>query len=140
VSETFLLFGDPATELKVPLPRRPTGLSIESTAQGIRISWNTATDCNGDPVAGYTIYRATSTDGSYEKLTDSLITETSYTDTTAQNGTTYYYRVRSVDDDDDESVDTPSLSALAAAMGHGSGKPSSTGGGCFIATAGGGEG
>ena len=41
-----------------------------------------------------------------------------------------------VDSDGDESVNTPTLSALAAAIGYGrSGKPS-TGGGCFIATAG----
>jgi hypothetical protein len=44
--------------------------------------------------------------------------------------------VRSVDTDGDQSVTTPTLSALAAAIGRGSGKPSSTGGGCFIATAG----
>jgi hypothetical protein len=137
VSDTFLLFGDPAMALKIPLPRRPTGVSIESTSQGITITWDTAGDCNGDPVAGYNIYRSTSTDGTYEKLNTALITETTYTDTAGATGTTYYYRVRSVDDQGDESVDTPTFSALAAAMGYGSGKPASTGGGCFIATAGG---
>jgi hypothetical protein len=44
--------------------------------------------------------------------------------------------VDAVDDDVLESVTSPELSALAAAIGRGSGKPSSTGGGCFIATAG----
>jgi hypothetical protein len=88
-------------------------------------------------VAGYNLYRSTSTDGTYEKLNTSLITETSFTDTTGETGTTYYYRVRSVDSDGDESVTTPTLSALAAALGLGSSGKPSTGGGCFIATAGG---
>ncbi len=34
VSETFLLFGDPAMELKIPLPRRPAGLTAQLTAAG----------------------------------------------------------------------------------------------------------
>jgi hypothetical protein len=139
VSESFLLLGDPALKLKLPLPRRPTGVTLESTSQGITISWHAAVDCNGDPVAGYNLYRSTSTDGSYEKLNTSLITETTFTDTTGETGITYYYRVRSVDSDGDQSVTTPTLSALAAAIGRGSGKPSSTGGGCFIATVGGGN-
>jgi hypothetical protein len=86
-------------------------------------------------VAGYNLYRSTSTDGPYEQVNTSLITDTTYTDTTGETGTTYYYRVRSVDTDGDQSVTTPTFSALAAALGLGSGKPS-TGGGCFIATAG----
>jgi hypothetical protein len=90
-------------------------------------------------VAGYNLYRATSTDGTYEQVNTSLITDTTYTDTTGETGTTYYYRVRSVDSEGDQSVTTPTLSALAAALGLGSGKPASTGGGCFISTAGGGE-
>jgi hypothetical protein len=158
VSETFLLLGDPALALKLPLPRRPTGVTIESTAQGIRISWHTALDCNGDPVAGYNLYRSTSTDGSYEKINDVLITETQYADTSCQDGATYYYVVTSVDDDVLESVNSRQASITFFASPEGDdpvpdgggdapvpdgygpgsgGKPSSTGGGCFIATAGG---
>jgi len=133
VSETFLLFGDPAMTLKVPIPRRPTGVSIETTAQGIVITWNAATDCNGNPVAGYNVYRSTTPGENFVKVNAVLITGTEYTDTTAENGITYYYVVRAVDDDGDESVQTLQLSALAG-IGTGSGAPS-TGSGCFISTA-----
>ena len=42
-----------------------------------------------------------------------------YTDTTAENGITYYYVMRSVDDDGDESLQTLQLRALAG-IGRGS--------------------
>jgi len=125
VSETFLLFGDPAMTLKVPLPRRPTGVSIESTAQGVIITWNAATDCNGNHVSGYNVYRSTSAGGAYEKINVSLITETEYTDTSVESGTRYYYVVRSVDGDGDESVRSQEVGALAGI---------GTGSGCFISS------
>ena len=34
ISDTFLLFGDPATSLKLPVPRRPAGISVTRTAEG----------------------------------------------------------------------------------------------------------
>jgi hypothetical protein len=135
VSEIFLLFGDPAMTLKVPLPRRPTGVSVQSISQGITISWNPATDCNGNPVSGYNVYRSTTVDGAYERINVSLITGTEYIDTSGERGIRYYYVVRSVDKDGDESVQTLQLSALAG-IGTGNGAPS-TGSGCFISTAGG---
>jgi len=133
VSETFLLFGDPAMSLKVPLPHRPAGVSLQSTSQGIIVSWNAATDCNGEPVSGYNVYRSPTSGENYTKINTSLITGTEYTDTSAENGTTYYYVVRAVDSDGDESVQSLQLGALAG-IGTGSGTPS-TGSGCFISTA-----
>jgi hypothetical protein len=133
ISETFLLLGDPATELKVPIPRRPTGVSIESTAQGITITWEAVTDCNGNPVAGYNVYRSTRAGEDYGQINTILITETEYTDTTAVSGTRYYYMVRSVDGEADESVSSLEFSALAG-LGASDGARSS-GSGCFISTA-----
>jgi hypothetical protein len=83
VSQTFLLFGDPATELKVPLPRRPAGLKAKSLYEGKRIKWNAAVDSNGNPVAGYNIYRAATAAGPFVKLNTALITKTRFIDTTA---------------------------------------------------------
>jgi hypothetical protein len=133
MSETFLLFGDPAMKLKIPVPRRPTGVSLQSTLGGIIVSWNAATDCNGDPVAGYNVYRSTTSGENYTKINTALITGTEYTDTSAEAGTTYYYVVRAVDYDGDESVQTLQLSALAG-IGTGSG-PAGSSGPCFISTA-----
>jgi hypothetical protein len=60
ISETFLLFGDPAMTLKVPLPRWPEGLQGAFNLDGeVELSWDAAVDCNGDAVAGYNIYRGT---------------------------------------------------------------------------------
>jgi len=98
------------------------------------LTWNPATDCNGDPVLGYNLYRSTDPEGPFTKVNTSLITETTYTDTTAESGVTYYYAVRSVDTDGDESVNTPELGALAG-IGTGTGSTAGGGGGCFIATA-----
>jgi len=59
ISDTFLLLGDPATTLKIPLPRMPTGVEAYRYPDGtVRIVWNAAKDANGNAVAGYNLYRA----------------------------------------------------------------------------------
>jgi fibronectin type 3 domain-containing protein len=67
----------------------PTGLSNSSvTSDSITLSW--------DAVAGaseYFVYRGTSTNGTYTKITTSDLATTSYTDTGLSAGTTYYYKV-----------------------------------------------
>jgi hypothetical protein len=68
VNKTFLLFGDPAMTLKVPLPQRPQELRAEGHAKGVLLSWNGATDCNGGPVSGYNLYRSTTPGGTYTKV------------------------------------------------------------------------
>ena len=64
----------------------------------------TVTRSNGDPrikwdaIAGaekYYIYRATSEDGNYTHI-KTTVTATSYTDTSAEAGKTYYYKVMAI--------------------------------------------
>ena len=134
VTTTFLLFADPAMALKVPVPRRPTGLAAEVQAANISLTWQGATDCDGSAVTGYNLYRSATAGGAYSKVNSSLLTETSYEDTTCDAGTTYYYVARSMDADGLESVETLEVSATLptpASSGGGGG------GGCFIGTAGG---
>jgi hypothetical protein len=140
VSKTFLLFGDPATQLKVPLPTVPAGLVAEVQGSSVVLSWQGAMDANGGAIAGYNVYRSTTPGGPYTKVNTALITGTGFTDTSAQTGT-FYYVVRSVDSDGDESAPSIELVVLAgartvsttsAAGGGGGG-----GGGCFIGTIGG---
>jgi hypothetical protein len=146
ISATFLLFGDPAMQLKVPLPRRPTGLEAGFRSQGgVELSWDVAKDCDGNPVAGYNIYRSNSPFGMFTKLNGDIIAPAEYIDGTARattegsspgaaaSGTTYYYVVTSVDDDADESIQSAIVSPSPA--GTDSGGSSSGGGGCFITTA-----
>ncbi len=110
VSETFLLFGDPAMTLKIPIPRRPSGLVAQSQAGGVGLGWEEAKDCNDGAVSGYNLYRSTTSGGDYTKVNTSLITGTEYDDTGLEEGT-HYYVVTSVDSDGDESVRSQEASA-----------------------------
>ncbi|MGD9306433.1 MAG: C25 family cysteine peptidase, partial [Desulfobacterales bacterium] len=155
ISATFLLFGDPAMQLKVPLPRRPVGLTGAFRSQGgVELSWQAATDCNGKAVAGYNVYRSTSAAGVFAKLNGSIIAQTRYIDATARaaavssstavaavTAPTYYYAVTSVDADGDESIQSAMVSPSPAQTispnpaETGSGSPSSEELTCFISTA-----
>ncbi len=53
----------------------------------VALSW-TDTDSG---IAGYNVYRSNQSGSGYTKLNTSLITTTSYSDSTVQSGTTYYY-------------------------------------------------
>jgi Cep192 domain 4 len=66
-----------------------------ASSYAVDLSWD-APASSTDAVAGYNIYRATGS-GSYQMLNKSANQPTTYTDTTAQSGTTYNYKVTSVD-------------------------------------------
>jgi uncharacterized delta-60 repeat protein len=123
VSETFLLFGDPAMSLKIPLPYRPTGLTgLRRLTGSVELSWQAATDCNGSPAAGYNIYRTTTPGQNYVKLNAAPITATEFVDDSfvidhavpaaSASDTTYYYAVTTVDADGDESPLSSELSPI----------------------------
>jgi len=138
VSETFLLFGDPAMQLKVPLPRRPAGIVIEGQTDGIALQWQAAADADGNAVDGYNLYRSQSPAGPYVKVNSGLIAASGYKDSTPAAGTTYYYLVSSVDGDGDESVMSAMVSAqraVPALIAAGSADGGGGGGGCFVQTA-----
>jgi hypothetical protein len=137
-SNTFQFFGDPATTLKVPLPRRPQALTALRQAGGtVALSWSAALDCDGNTVAGYNLYRRSAADQSYTKLNTVPITGLTYTDTglaALMEGETYYYALSAVDAASDESVKSaPAAVTISAAQSSSSG---GGGGGCFITTAG----
>jgi len=143
VSKTFLLFGDPALALKIPIPRKPTGVDVQRREEGIHISWQAVEDSNGSAVAGYNVYRSTSSGGNYIKINTELITETEFLDPDPEgtsvasssgisSASTFYYGVAAVDDSGDESART--LGSSPAAIGFSSGAGAGGGGGCFIST------
>ncbi len=129
ISETFLLFGDPALALKIPLPRMPTGVEAYRENNGVRISWNAALDSNGNAVAGYHVYRASSPAGPYSKINTELVTDTVFVDTGnvvvgSGSGTgegSGYYAVSSEDIDGDESAQSLGTSPASLASSSGSG-------------------
>jgi hypothetical protein len=135
ISETFLLFGDPAMALKIPLPRMPTGVKANRQENGgVRISWNAALDSNGNAVAGYHVYRASSPAGPYSKISTELVSGTQFVDTSGavggagagSGGGSYYYAVASEDDDGDESAQSLGVSP-ASILSSGAGAA-----GCFV--------
>jgi hypothetical protein len=137
-----MLFGDPATALKLPRPQRPQGLVAERQAAGaVALSWTPALDCDGKPVAGYHLYRRSAAELSYVKLNQGLIPDLSFTDRglgEAPVGATYCYALSAVDDSAEASV----LSAPAAVTVAGSDNTDSrnsnsvtTSVSCFISSA-----
>jgi Peptidase family C25 len=134
MGKTFLLFGDPAMRLKVPLPTAPVNPTGQVSGQSVTITWGASADANGAPVAGYNVYRSTSPNGPYAKLNSSPATITQYTDSTVQSGT-YYYVIRSVDSDGYESAATLEMTVTIGARSVGGlGSGGGGGGGCFVST------
>jgi hypothetical protein len=73
-----------------------------ATPHEVDLSW-AAPGSSPDPVAGYNIYRSTG-GGSDQLINASILTQTSYIDSTVVSGTTYSYTVKSVDSNGVESV------------------------------------
>ena len=76
-----------------PPPPAPTDLTASSEDGAVLLSWQGAAEASG-----YNVYRiASGTSDSAVRLNgDTPVTQTSYTDTTADNGTRYEYRVTAV--------------------------------------------
>jgi hypothetical protein len=73
-------------------PAAPIGVTGIALSASVGLAWQAVPG-----VDGYTVYRGTSATAITTRLTAATgITVTSYTDTTAVNGTTYYYVVRSI--------------------------------------------
>jgi len=74
----------------------------------VKLSWD-APNSTSDPIAGYHVYRAAGGSSDYSMIS-SLDTQTAYTDSTVQSGSTYEYIVKSVDDKGVESAPSNSSS------------------------------
>jgi hypothetical protein len=134
ISDTFLLFGDPAMQLKVPLPRRPRLLDAQATVEdGVTLSWEESSDCHGASVAGYNVYRSTDPSTGYTRVNSELLDGTGFVDPSIIPGVTYYYAVTAVDGDGDESVQSPAVGA-GLNVGVNAGNVRIIGDGCFIDT------
>lgn len=76
------------------------GLSFASApAHGVDLSWTASTSM----VAGYNVYRGSTSGGPYTRLNQSLVTGTAYTDGAVGAGQTYFYVVTAVDASNKES-------------------------------------
>ncbi len=80
------------------VPAAPSGLTAGAQEGAVELSWQAS-----DSAETYRVYRAeSSTEGVEGSAVADGLTQTSYTDTGVENGTTYYYRVTAVADEEGE--------------------------------------
>jgi fibronectin type 3 domain-containing protein len=90
---------DPSSEAKALPFAVPSGLEGTSGDSEVALSWDAAAGAET-----YSVYRSTSSTGGAEgEPLATGIAETSFADSTAENGTKYYYRVTSVNPNGEES-------------------------------------
>lgn len=83
----------------------PAAVSLSGTGvalpvqHSVQLSWTGSTSS----VAGYNVYRTTTSGSGYARINGSLVGPDDFTDGSVQNGTTYYYVTTAVDASGDES-------------------------------------
>ncbi len=77
-------------------PGAPTGLQATGSNNSVSLLWTPPVDNGGSLIAGYDVYRGTTSGGESSFPIATGVTTPSYTDNTAVNGTTYYYEVSAV--------------------------------------------
>jgi len=100
-----------ATPADATSPAAPANLTATAGDGTVSLDWsdNTETD-----LAGYLVYRSTSTGGPYSLIATGLTTS-EYMDYGPTNGTTYYYIVKAVDTSDNVSGSSVEVSATPQA-------------------------
>jgi hypothetical protein len=84
-----------------------TGTGVAPAQHSVALTWN----ASSSTVAGYNVYRSTVSSGPFTRINSSLVTGLSYTDSTVQNTTTYYYVTTAVDSGGNESAFSNEVSA-----------------------------
>jgi hypothetical protein len=85
-----------------------SGTGVAASGHAVTLSWTASTST----VSGYNMYRSTTNGSGYAKINTSLINGLSYTDASAQIGTTYYYVATAVDGSGRESGDSNQATAV----------------------------
>jgi hypothetical protein len=88
-----------------------TGVNFTATPQAthsVSLTWSASPTAM---VAGYNVYRSTVSGSVYARVNTALIAGLAYTDSTVQNGVTYYFVTTAVDTSGNESVYSNQVSA-----------------------------
>lgn len=102
------LMGDPT--LRMHPVAAPTSVTATPNGNNVVLSWTAA----AESVAGYHVYRATNPNGPFTRITSSLLTGTSYTDTSAVANSIYMVRAVKLESTPSGSYFNPSQGAFAA--------------------------
>ena len=85
-----------------------SGTGITTTPHTVALAWTASTST----VSGYNVYRSTTNGSGYAKVNGTLVASVNYTDSTVQNGNTYYYVTTAVDGSGNESSYSNQASAV----------------------------
>jgi acetyl esterase/lipase len=91
-----------------PSPGAPTGLAAVAGNGSVSLDWDDHTESN----LTYSVYRSTNS-GSYGSALATNLSLSSYMDSTASNGITYFYVVTAVDDSSNSNESMPSSEVSA---------------------------
>ena len=89
-------------------PASPQNLAASESDAQVLLSWNANTE---NDLAGYDLFRATTSGGPYTQINAALIVDTMYIDTTVDNGTTYFYVLEAIDSTGNMSTSSNEVSA-----------------------------
>ncbi len=102
-------------------PGVPNGLVATPGNDTVLLDWNDNVDID---LLGYDVRRATVSGGPFTTLNVSTVLVSQFTDSTAVNGTTYFYQVVAIDTD--TNVSDPSIEVAATPDDHGDTRESAT--------------
>jgi len=77
-----------------------TGTGVQAATYSVTLNWTASTST----VSGYNVYRSTTNGSGYAKINPSLVSAVTYSDSTVQDGTTYYYVTTAVNSSGTESA------------------------------------
>ncbi len=98
------------------IPASPSGLAAFPLYFGMRLTWQRNTERD---LAGYNLYRSTTSGGNYIKLNTVVLPDTAYRDSSLLSDTTYYYVVTAVDTGRNESGYSPEAWGKPITLDHG---------------------
>ncbi len=107
------------TSVDTVAPSVPAGVSASTlSSASIRITWSASADVGGVGVAGYRVYRSTSSGGPFSQTgSDVSVGTLSFDDSGLNSGTTYYYRVSAFDWSGNESNASTVTNATTSSSG-----------------------
>lgn len=92
-------------------PSAPNNLTASAITGAIAVDWFNNDEAD---LAGYNLYRSTTSGTGFSQLNSALISASNYTDSNVNANSTYYYRVTAVDNSSNESTNSAQVSATAS--------------------------